>query len=83
MTTTLSPAGFGTARFEAFLDSRREPGWLTAARRAAWDRFSGMRWPERHEEEWLRTDIRLFKLDQFGLPIDTPSAADCPAAFLT
>ncbi len=54
--------------FQTFLDSRQEPVWLTEIRQAAWDRFTSMKWPSLREEEWMRTDIRMFKLDKFRLP---------------
>lgn len=80
--TTSWPAGFGTAAFEAFLEARREPDWLTTLRRSAWDDFLSLPWPDRRDEEWMRTDIRLFKLDRFSLPAER-SAATCPSALLT
>jgi len=65
---TSLPAGFGTESFEAFLSARREPDWLTKLRRDAWADFEQMGWPNRRDEEWIRTDIRLFKLSRFALP---------------
>jgi Fe-S cluster assembly protein SufD len=53
--------------FEAFLHARHEPAWLIEQRRAAWQKFCELDWPRRNEEEWMRTDIRLFKLNQFTL----------------
>jgi Fe-S cluster assembly protein SufD len=29
--------------------------------------------PSAHDEEWMRTDIRMFKLDRFGLPDPSPA----------
>lgn len=60
---------FNREGFESFLQSRDEPEWLTEIRNAAWDRFETMAWPSNREEEWMRTDIRLFKLDKFSLPL--------------
>ncbi len=80
--TTTLPAGFGTETFGAFLDARREPGWLTDIRRRAWNDFTALAWPDRRDEEWIRTDIRLFKLDRFSLPSERSTAA-CPEAYLT
>jgi Fe-S cluster assembly protein SufD len=70
---TSLPAGFGTESFEAFLDARREPDWLTRLRRNAWADFEQMGWPDRRDEEWIRTDIRLFKLGRFSLPSQKPT----------
>jgi Fe-S cluster assembly protein SufD len=53
--------------FLAFLDSRREPDWVTDQRRSAWQLFERMRWPSQRDEEWMRTDIRLFHVERFQL----------------
>ncbi|HEY3393390.1 MAG TPA: Fe-S cluster assembly protein SufD [Lacipirellulaceae bacterium] len=37
-------------------------------RREAWRRFQEMPMPSVRDEEWMRTDIRLFKLDRFAPP---------------
>lgn len=67
---TTAELGFSQAAFETFLQSRNEPGWLLDLRRDAWRRFSEMDWPARNEEEWRRTDIRMFKLGAFQLPTE-------------
>ena len=51
------------------LASRTEPAWVTQQRRTAWAMFEEKPWPSRSDEEWIRTDIRLLKLDQFALPL--------------
>ena len=60
---------FDNESFEAFLQSRAEPGWLQGQRREAWQLFQSKDWPQRSDEEWIRTDIRLFKLNSFSLPM--------------
>jgi Fe-S cluster assembly protein SufD len=65
--------GFTRAAFEEFLESRREPAWLSEMRRAAWEAFVATPLPDMRQEEWRRTDIRLLHLNRFGLP--TPPAA--------
>ncbi len=84
MTSTLAEIGFSQKSFDAFLDSRDEPAWLTSRRREAWSTFLAMDWPARNEEEWIRTDIRLFKLANYHLPSgeQSVSAADLPPALL-
>jgi Fe-S cluster assembly protein SufD len=72
MTATLSKPAFDQQSFEAFLRYRREPMWLVEQRREAWQSFCEKDWPARNDEEWMRTDIRLFKLSQFGLPLPLP-----------
>jgi Fe-S cluster assembly protein SufD len=69
MAATLTKLGFDQQSFEAFLQARNEPAWLTEQRCEAWDTFLSKDWPQRSDEEWIRTDIRLFKLNQFALPI--------------
>ncbi len=54
--------------FEGFVTSRHEPAWLVEKRREAWKAFNELPLPSRHEEEWMRTDIRMFRLEKFGLP---------------
>lgn len=67
-TTTLTKQGFDQQSFDAFQSARREPEWLVRQRREAWQTFLEKDWPSRSDEEWIRTDIRLFKLGQFELP---------------
>lgn len=59
---------FDSAGFESFLQSRDEPDWLVEMRREAWQHASAMQWPERRHEEWIRTDIRTFQINKFGMP---------------
>lgn len=53
--------------FEALLNSLDEPAWLTEQRKQAWNRFQELPWPSNRDEEWMRTDIRMFKLEKFAL----------------
>ena len=66
--TATTASSFTDESFNAFVESRYEPEWLTTLRREAWAEFQAMQWPARSEEEWMRTDIRLFKLDRFAMP---------------
>src|SRR5438477_3318377 len=74
MITSLSKPTFDQQSFEAFLHARNEPAWLIEQRREAWQSFCEKDWPQRNEEEWIRTDIRLFKLSQFALPSEATPA---------
>lgn len=67
-------SGFTAASFEAFLADRRDPPWLVDMRRAAFARFLELPLPSRREEEWMQTDIRLFRLEKFAPP-SPPDAA--------
>ncbi len=68
MSTAAVAKGFSRDTFEHFLSGRNEPAWLTAARRAAWDAFERLPMPGGNDEEWRRTDIRLFRFDKFQMP---------------
>ena len=74
--TETTVAGFSDESFKAFLAARQEPEWLHADRSQAWDIFRETPLPSRSEEEWMRTDIRLLKLDRFGLPPVSSDVAD-------
>ncbi len=66
-TSSPAAAGFSSAAFQAFLATRDEPSWLRTQREQAWADFERLPVPSQKDEEWMRTDIRLFKLDKFGL----------------
>jgi Fe-S cluster assembly protein SufD len=68
MATAIRSTGFAQEAFDAFLAARDEPDWLIDLRRSAWRRFQELPMPSAGEEEWMRTDIRLLKLDRFGVP---------------
>ena len=74
MSIAIASTGFSQQAFDAFLAARDEPAWLTDMRRAAWRRFQDLPMPSVRDEEWMRTDIRLFKLDRYGLPIPSITA---------
>jgi len=75
MPATAASTTFDQSSFEAFLHARSEPAWLIEQRREAWQSFQAKDWPSRSDEEWIRTDIRLFKLNQFALPVARDSVA--------
>jgi Fe-S cluster assembly protein SufD len=83
MPTTLTATGFTPSAFDAFLASRNEPGWLSDLRRSAWDQFTALGMPARNAEEWSRTDIRLFKLDRFGMPDGQAPGSESPVGLLS
>ena len=83
MIESTKEAGFTDADFDRFLGSRNEPDWLLERRRESWDRFEQLPWPSRRDEEWIRTDIRLFKLDRFSLPMESDSPCEPGDALLS
>lgn len=68
--------------FQSFLENRNEPGWLTKIRNGAWQRFNDLPWPSNKDEEWMRTDIRIFDLHKFHIP-SPPLSSDLPHAVLS
>lgn len=70
MTTVIenTQLSFTDEGFQAFLESLDEPAWLTEIRISAWERFKKLPWPSNKDEEWMRTDIRLFHLEKFQIP---------------
>jgi Fe-S cluster assembly protein SufD len=73
--STMTEAKFDQDGFRTFLDGRDEPGWLSDQRQSHWNQFQSLAWPSLRDEEWMRTDLRMFKLDQYRLPIDAGSDA--------
>lgn len=71
-----SAISFDDAGFQSVIESCNEPSWLTDIRRSAWAKFNELQWPTRREEEWMRTDIRMFKLDRFAIKSDSDAAAE-------
>ncbi|HEX3728086.1 MAG TPA: Fe-S cluster assembly protein SufD [Pirellulales bacterium] len=63
--------GFDRDTFESVTKSRDEPEWLRDLRMEHWDRYEALPWPSQRDEEWMRTDIRLFHLDKFGFPAES------------
>ena len=79
MPETALQSGFTPEAFAAFVQARREPGWLLELRRQAWEIFQALALPDRRAEEWMRTDIRAFHPDEFSLPVaDAAETRDRP-----
>jgi Fe-S cluster assembly protein SufD len=72
-------ARFDGAGFEQLLERRIDPVWITEARKEAWSAFESMEWPNPRDENWMRSDLRAFKLDRYQ-PIDESVAQSVPGA---
>ena len=59
---------FNDNGFDEFIATRNEPGWLIDQWRGAWKKFQDLAWPTQRDEEWMRTDIRMFNLEKFAIP---------------
>jgi Fe-S cluster assembly protein SufD len=83
MSKAVTESGFTHEAFEAFLAAREEPAWLSELRREAFARFEELALPTTREEEWMRTDIRLFKLDRYAPPLEIARQEAPPQALLS
>ncbi|MDQ1415521.1 MAG: Fe-S cluster assembly protein SufD, partial [Acidimicrobiaceae bacterium] len=55
----------------------REPDWLAERRRAAFERFNALPWPDQTAEEWKHTDIRKLDLGRFdAIPPENQPVAE-------
>lgn len=79
MTQTTAPIAFTDEGFEALLATREEPVWVTELRREGWQRFQQLAWPSHRDEEWVRTDIRLFQLAKFAMDAEVAPQEVQPA----
>lgn len=61
------PSSFSTTGFEAFLESRTEPAWVTEKRSAAFEAYIDSLNRELDPEEYRRLDLRSFKPDAYSL----------------
>ena len=68
-----SAAGFNRDSFERQVAADALPAWVTAKRRAALAAFETLSLPDRRSENWMRTDLRLFRPKAWGLR-PSPSA---------
>ena len=66
-TTTSIPTGFSSEVFEAFLQTRNEPDWVTDRRRDAFSLFQKLEAEELDPEEWKRVPLRAFRPGKFQL----------------
>jgi Fe-S cluster assembly protein SufD len=73
MTTSLDkaiadrPSGFQRTAFEAFLETRDEPGWITDLRRKAFDLYAERLEKPLDPEEFKRVDLRAFRADDYRI----------------
>jgi len=68
-------SGFDAAAFEAFLETRDEPGWVTDRRRQAFALYQEKLAAPLDPEEWKRIDLRLFRPDPFGIRTSVDAGA--------
>ncbi len=74
MSSATLPTAFNKAGFQSWLTQLSEPDWLLELRRGAWEQFENSKWPDRSQEEWMRSDLRPFKLDRYSLAASSASS---------
>ncbi|HBP81578.1 MAG TPA: Fe-S cluster assembly protein SufD [Planctomycetaceae bacterium] len=81
MTTTTAPAAlFNRDAFHQLLAESPLPDWADQQRHSCMDQLETLALPNRRQEHWMRTDLRMFKPDMWGLrPI---SASEPPTGLL-
>jgi Fe-S cluster assembly protein SufD len=60
-TASSAPPSFDAATLDRLIGGSTLPGWATDLRRAAAERLAALALPDRRDENWMRTDIRMFK----------------------
>ena len=72
----------GTESLRAFIDSLDEAEWIRNLRIQALDRFGGMEWPTREDEQWRRSDISSYDFDayEYGAAVDGTHVSASPEA---
>jgi Fe-S cluster assembly protein SufD len=77
------PAGFERAAFDAFLETRDEPGWITDLRRKAFALYTERLAAPLDPEEFKRVDLRAFRPGDYRLnPPSAPSSSSAEFATL-
>ncbi|MFO1094165.1 MAG: Fe-S cluster assembly protein SufD, partial [Planctomycetaceae bacterium] len=67
MTAIAAATGFSRDAWDEFGDRRREPDWLAARRRAAYDAYEDLLDRPLDAEEFKRVDLRAFRPEQYRL----------------
>ena len=80
--TPITAAAFDRDALEHLISSHRLPAWVADRRRAAFEAFAGLGLPDRRSENWMRTDLRLFKPRAWGLR-PKPATTAVPEGLLT
>jgi len=84
MTTATAPApsAFDRPALDRLLADSSGPDWAAALRRTAFDRLETLGLPDRRDENWMRTDLRLFKPKAWGPRSAPPAGGAIPAGLL-
>jgi len=77
MSTVVAPprAAFDAASLERILASSPVPPWANELRRTAFERLRSIGMPARRDENWMRTNLRMFRPEAWGPAAATSGAA--------
>lgn len=76
--SSLAALNFDAEGFSQLLASSNEPAWLTARRQAAWEEYEQAQWPDRKQEDWMRSNLRGFKLNNYPLQTAVDASTEIP-----
>jgi Fe-S cluster assembly protein SufD len=65
--TAAPVSAFDRDALEQLISSSSLPAWVAEKRRHAFDAFAELGLPDRRSENWMRTDLRMFKPRAWGL----------------
>jgi Fe-S cluster assembly protein SufD len=87
MTTATVPApaagtAFDRAGLESLIAGHAAPDWVVARRRTALAAFEALGLPDRRSENWMRTDLRMFKPAAWRLAAAPAATTTVPAGLL-
>ena len=82
MSVMTEKIGFDSAGFEALTQQVKEPKWAALLRQEAFQVYEKMSWPDRRVEDWMRSDLRMFKLNKYALLNTNAVANDAPVRLI-
>lgn len=71
MKNVIQKTSFDEAGFQGWMETLEQPEWVREIRLEAWRDFNRLAWPSNRDEEWMRTDIRMFHLRDYALPVES------------
>ena len=75
-------SGFDAESLSRLIDRSRLPAWVADMRRAAFEAASRLGLPDRRDETWMRTDLRMFRPSAWGPRLAPPDATTMPVGLL-
>lgn len=75
---------FQGSLFKEFQQHRIDPSWLASARQEAWEQFESTPWPSPRDENWMRSELRGFRIQKYVPTVreTAPPPCDAPVRLL-